>query len=92
MQAFRKDWEANGPMVPGLEPMEAVDRLKKFQQLFEVWYSMHVNDQVSKHGLQQQSPHLSFAAHSLPVCCALHRRLQPHHPPHARHLGHLNHR
>lgn len=68
-------------MVPGLEPMEAVDRLKKFQQLFEVWYSMHVNDQVSKHGLQQQSPHLSFAAHSLPVCCALHRRLQPHHHP-----------
>lgn len=35
-QAFRKDWEANGPMVPGLEPMEAVDRLKKFQQMFEV--------------------------------------------------------
>jgi hypothetical protein len=35
-QTFRRDWEANGPMVPGLEPMEAVDRLKKFQQMFEV--------------------------------------------------------
>lgn len=35
-QAFRKDWEAHGPMVPGLDPMEAVDRLKKFQQMFEV--------------------------------------------------------
>eukprot|EP00878_Enallax_costatus_P041459 GHUV01048245.1.p1 GENE.GHUV01048245.1~~GHUV01048245.1.p1 ORF type:complete len:369 (+),score=142.53 GHUV01048245.1:96-1202(+) len=35
-QAFRRDWEANGPMVPGLDPMEAVDRLKKFQQMFEV--------------------------------------------------------
>jgi hypothetical protein len=23
-------------MVPGLDPMEAVDRLKKFQQMFEV--------------------------------------------------------
>jgi dynein heavy chain len=35
-QQFRKDWEAGGPMVPGLDPMEAVDRLKKFQQMFEV--------------------------------------------------------
>lgn len=35
-QAFWRDWEANGPMVPGLDPMEAVDRLKKFQQMFEV--------------------------------------------------------
>lgn len=37
-QAFRRDWEANGPMVPGLDPMEAVDRLKKFQQMFEVGF------------------------------------------------------
>lgn len=35
-QAFRRDWEAAGPMAPGLDPMEAVDRLKKFQQMFEV--------------------------------------------------------
>lgn len=33
---FRQDWEENGPMVAGLDPMEAVDRLKKFQQMFEV--------------------------------------------------------
>jgi hypothetical protein len=29
-------------MVPGLDPMEAMDRLKKFQQMFEVrcyWYT-----------------------------------------------------
>lgn len=35
-QEFRQDWEANGPMVPGLDPMDAVDRLKKFQLMFEV--------------------------------------------------------
>ena len=35
-QSFRTDWEAHGPMVPGLDPLEAVDRLKKFQQMFEV--------------------------------------------------------
>ena len=34
--SFRQDWEENGPMVAGLDPMEAVDRLKKFQQMFEV--------------------------------------------------------
>ena len=34
--AFRQDWEANGPTVPGLDPMDATDRLRKFQQLFEV--------------------------------------------------------
>ena len=35
-QCFRRDWEANGPMVPNLDPMEATDRLRKFQQMFEV--------------------------------------------------------
>lgn len=34
--AFRQDWEASGPTVPGLDPMDATDRLRKFQQLFEV--------------------------------------------------------
>ncbi|KAL4452763.1 hypothetical protein ABPG75_008425, partial [Micractinium tetrahymenae] len=34
--AFRQDWEANGPTVPGLSPMDAADRLRKFQQLFDV--------------------------------------------------------
>ena len=33
---FRADWQASGPMVPNLAPLEAVERLKKFQQLFEV--------------------------------------------------------
>ncbi len=36
VRSFRAEWEAKGPMVPGLDPMEAVDRLKKFQQMFEV--------------------------------------------------------
>ena len=35
-KAFRSDWQANGPMVPGLAPLEAVERLKKFQQMFDV--------------------------------------------------------
>ena len=35
-KAFRADWQANGPMVPGLAPLEAVERLKKFQQMFDV--------------------------------------------------------
>lgn len=35
--AFRADWEEGGPTVPGLDPMEASHRLRKFQQLFEVW-------------------------------------------------------
>mmetsp|Transcript_5388 Transcript_5388/g.12712 ORF Transcript_5388/g.12712 Transcript_5388/m.12712 type:complete len:4322 (-) Transcript_5388:507-13472(-) len=35
-QNFRRDWEMNGPMVPNLDPMEATDRLRKFQQMFEV--------------------------------------------------------
>jgi len=39
-QEFRQDWETNGPMVPGLDPMDAVDRLKKFQLMFEVQFWM----------------------------------------------------
>lgn len=35
-QVFRREWEQQGPMVPGLDPMEAVDRLRKFQQTFDV--------------------------------------------------------
>ena len=45
-QEFRQDWEANGPMVPGLDPMDAVDRLKKFQLMFEVSASPNT-DQLS---------------------------------------------
>eukprot|EP00976_Prorocentrum_cordatum_P089032 1187583-Prorocentrum_minimum.AAC.1 len=40
---FRQDFDANGPMVEGLDPMEAVDRLKKFQQLFDVRKRKWVN-------------------------------------------------
>ncbi len=35
-QAFRREWEGAGPMVVGLDPMEAMDRLRKFQQMLEV--------------------------------------------------------
>ena len=41
-KAFRSDWQANGPMVPGLAPLEAVERLKKFQQMFDVSALPHV--------------------------------------------------
>lgn len=34
--AFRADWESGGPMVEGLEPTDAADRLKKYQSLFEL--------------------------------------------------------
>lgn len=33
---FRADWVANGPMLPNLNPAEAVVRLKLFSQMFEV--------------------------------------------------------
>lgn len=33
---FRADWLTNGPMVPDLLPLEAVVRLKAFEQMFEV--------------------------------------------------------
>ncbi len=33
---FARDWDQQGPMVPGLAPLEAVSRLRTFQQLFEV--------------------------------------------------------
>eukprot|EP00966_Prymnesium_polylepis_P108303 2506981-Prymnesium_polylepis.2 len=32
---FRNDFEANGPGVPGLPPMDANERLRKFQRLYE---------------------------------------------------------
>ena len=32
---FRNDFEGNGPMVPGIAPMEANERLRKFQRLYE---------------------------------------------------------
>ena len=35
-QEFRDDFERNGPTVPGLDPPEAVDRLTKYTQMFEV--------------------------------------------------------
>ena len=36
-RSFRIEWDAHGPMAPGLDPMEAEHRLKKFQPAFEVW-------------------------------------------------------
>lgn len=34
--AFAREWDLQGPMAPGLAPLEAVSRLRTFQQLFEV--------------------------------------------------------
>ena len=36
VQAFRNDYSANGPMVKGLAPAEAVERLKRFESEFEI--------------------------------------------------------
>lgn len=48
--AFRQDWEASGPTVPGLSPTDAADRLRKYQQLFEVrrrkWDSYAAGEQL----------------------------------------------
>ena len=35
-KACRDSWEHEGPMVPGLDAMDASDRLRKFKQTFEV--------------------------------------------------------
>lgn len=36
VQDFRKNFEGNGPMVPGIEPKEANNRLRRFQDEFSV--------------------------------------------------------
>ena len=36
VEAFWKDYERNGPMVQGLAPEEAMDRLKRFEDKFEI--------------------------------------------------------
>ena len=41
---FRHDFEANGPMVPGLPPHEANERLRRFLRLYEAPYiSLHLH-------------------------------------------------
>ena len=36
VQDFRKNFELNGPMVPGIEPKEALNRLRMFQEEFSI--------------------------------------------------------
>mmetsp|Transcript_13743 Transcript_13743/g.31844 ORF Transcript_13743/g.31844 Transcript_13743/m.31844 type:complete len:4493 (+) Transcript_13743:136-13614(+) len=49
-KAFRTDFEGNGPMVPALPPMEAAERLKKFQRLYQErerkWISYSEGEQL----------------------------------------------
>ena len=33
---FRADWDANGPMVPGVKPLDAIERLDQYKALFDV--------------------------------------------------------
>lgn len=33
---FRADYEKNGPMVEGISPKEAIERLKRFDEQYEV--------------------------------------------------------
>ena len=50
-RSFRIEWDAHGPMAPGLDPIEAEHRLKKFQPAFKV--------------CPRQSPHLCQQIHRL---------------------------
>lgn len=36
VQEFRKNFEKNGPMVPGIEPKEALNRLRMFSDEYSV--------------------------------------------------------
>jgi len=36
VSVFRKDYEANGPMVEGIAPKDAVERVKRFEEEFSV--------------------------------------------------------
>lgn len=42
-RSFRIEWDAHGPMTPGLDPLEAEHRLKKYQPAFEVSTHCHGN-------------------------------------------------
>ena len=33
---FRKDYEVNGPMVPGIRPKEANERLRRFEDEYQM--------------------------------------------------------
>jgi dynein heavy chain len=37
VEKFRVDFEQNGPMVPNLEPAEALNRLKNFNEEYSVY-------------------------------------------------------
>ena len=37
VKEFRKDFEMNGPMRPGMSPMDAAEALKKYQRYFETY-------------------------------------------------------
>ena len=72
-QEFRQDWEANGPMVPGLDPMDAVDRLKKFQLMFEVCTLQHCSTICAYQSIFDPKQHSLYGIHHCsPVCCVLH--------------------
>jgi dynein heavy chain len=36
VQDFRKDYEANGPMVENISPKEAMERLRRFEDEYSV--------------------------------------------------------
>lgn len=41
MSSFRKDYEKNGPMVEGISPAGAIERLKRFEDEYDVNYQMY---------------------------------------------------
>ena len=38
---FRKDYEANGPMVENISPKEAMERLRRFEDEYSVKYKFY---------------------------------------------------
>jgi len=42
VEDFRKDFDLNGPMVPGISPKEATERLRRFEDEYSVKYNFYL--------------------------------------------------
>lgn len=53
---FRKNFEEEGPMVRGISPKEASDRLKRFENEYEIKHSIYLTNKRGENifGLQNQ--------------------------------------
>lgn len=67
--AFQQEWEANGPTVPGLDPMDASDRLRKFQHLFEVIHFLFQRINVGLFMCASYSRCAGLTVHPFKISC-----------------------